>query len=148
MPSQYTNFGLRFSYPDDWSVVDEEKITWPRRVSVQSPESAYWELQVYPPDYSPMALTDQTLEIFREEYEDVDSTPVQEQIRDSQVVGYDLDFFCLDLMVTCRVRSFSLGGQTLLLISQAESREYEARQDVLDAITRSLASAPAGVGGI
>jgi hypothetical protein len=143
MHAEYSNFGIHFSYPSDWSIVDEEKSEWPRRVSVQSPDSAYCDLQVYPPDYSPGALTEQTLEIFRQEYEDLDVEPVFERVHKHEIVGYDLDFFCLDFMVTCRVRSFSLAGQTLLLICQAESREYEHQRGAFEAITRSwLPAAP------
>lgn len=138
MQAEYSNFGLTFRYPADWSIVDEEKTAWPRRVSVQSPDSAFWELQVYPSDYSPAELTADTLDAFCEEYDDVDSEPFSEQVQEHEIVGYDLDFFCLDLMVTCRVRSFSLAGRTLLLICQAESREFEDQHDVLEAITRSL----------
>ena len=138
MPREYSNFGVRFSYPEEWAIVDEEHSQWPRRVSVQSPNSGYWELQAYPSSFRPIDLSDQTLEAFREEYEDLDSEPVTEEILDHATTGYDLDFFCMDLLVTCQVRSFSLAGQTILLICQAESREFEMRRDVFEAITRSL----------
>ena len=75
---------------------------------------------------------------FQEEYEGVESEPVSEQIMDHAAIGYDLDFFCMDLVVTCQIRSLSLAGRTLLLICQAESEEFEARQMVFEAITRSL----------
>ena len=138
MLGQFNKFGIRFAYPEDWAIVDEEDSQWPRRVSVQSPNSGYWELQVYPPDFRPADLSDQTLEAFREEYDDLDSERVHEEIMDHPTMGYDLDFFCMDLLVTCQVRSFTLGGQTLLLICQAESREFETRREVFEAITRSL----------
>ncbi len=138
MQGEYSNFGVNFNYPDDWIVVDEDDSGWPRRVSVQSPNSGYWELQAYPPNFHPAELSDQTLEAFREEYEELDFEPVSEKILDHETTGYDLDFFCLDLLVTCQVRSFRLANQTILLICQAESREFEMRRDLFAAITRSL----------
>ena len=138
MEGKYSNFGVQFMYPEDWSVVDEQTTGWPRRVSVQSPNSGFWELQAYPPQFRPDDLVRRTLEAFQEEYEDVESEPVSEQILDHNTTGYNLDFFCLDLWVCCQVRSFSLGGQTLLLICQAESEEFETRREVFEAITRSL----------
>ncbi len=143
MQTEYRNFGIQFTYPEDWSLIDEDASGWPRRVSVQSPHTAYWELQIYPAEYSPVALTQKALDVFREEYADLDSQPVSESVDHHQIVGYDLDFLCLDFVVTCQVRSLSLGGQTLLLICQAESREYEEQREVFEAITRSLTSAEA-----
>jgi hypothetical protein len=138
MQGKYSKFGVTFLYPEDWSIVDEETNQWPRRVSVQSPNSGFWELQAYPPQYQPDDLARRTLEAFREEYEDVESEPVSEEIMDHAATGFDLDFFCLDLLVTCQVRSFILAGQTLLLIYQAESQEFETRCEVFEAMTRSL----------
>jgi hypothetical protein len=138
MQGNYSKFGIRFLYPEDWSIVDEQVDQWPRRVSVQSPNSGFWELQAYPPQFGPGDLAEQTLAAFQEEYEGVESEAVSEQIMDHAAIGYDLDFFCMDLVVTCQIRSFSLAGRTLLLISQAESEEFEARRMVFEAITRSL----------
>ncbi len=143
MPTEYHNFGIQFSYPDNWSLIDEDASGWPRRVSVQSPNTAYWELQIYPSEYSPVSLTQKALDVFREEYDDLDVQPVSETVDHHQIVGYDLDFLCLDFVVMCQVRSLSLGGQTLLLICQAESREYREEREVFEAITRSLKTAEA-----
>ncbi len=138
MQGEYSKFGVKFLYPEDWSVVDEEPNEWPRRVSVQSPNSGFWELQAYPARFQPDDLAQQTLQAFSEEYEGVESEPVSEPIMDHVATGYDLEFFCLDLLVTCQVRSFRLDGQTMLLICQAESEEFELRRDVFEAITLSL----------
>ncbi|MCL4204748.1 MAG: hypothetical protein KJ000_19905 [Pirellulaceae bacterium] len=138
MQGEYNNFGVHFRYPEDWSIVDEEVSEWPRRVSVQSPHSGFWELQAYPSRFLPDDLTQRTLEAFCEEYDDVESEAVSELIMDHPATGFDLDFFCMDLLVSCQVRSFTLAGQTLLLICQAESQEFETRQEVFEAITRSL----------
>jgi hypothetical protein len=125
-------------------LVEEEDQQWPRRVTVQSPESAFWELQAYPADTNPQRLADQALDAFRDEYEDVDYEIVSADLNDTQVVGYDLEFFCLDFLVTCQVRSFALGGQTLLLLCQAEGREFRQCQDEFESMSRSLFPAANG----
>jgi hypothetical protein len=138
MQGEYSKFGMMFLYPEDWLLVDEETNEWPRRVSVQSPNSGFWELQAYPAQFQPEDLAQQTLQAFSEEYEGVESELVSEPISDQMATGYNLEFFCLDLVVTCQVRSFRLGGQTILLICQAESEEFELRCEVFEAITLSL----------
>ena len=51
MPAVYQQFGVRFLYPENWSVLDEETDEWPRAVTLQSEETGFWTLQVYPPGF-------------------------------------------------------------------------------------------------
>jgi hypothetical protein len=138
MPAQYEKLGIRFLYPENWRIEDEDLDEWPRRVSVQSPGGGYWELHVYPSRISPADLSKQVVEAMREVYEDLESEPVTEQMWNVTAQGYDLDFFCLDLLVTSQVRSFYVGARTYVLIYQAENREFEQQRPVFAAITKSL----------
>jgi len=138
MFASYEKFGIRFLYPENWSVTDEQLEEWPRTVSVQSPNGAYWELQVYPSRISPTRLTRQVVTAMREVYSDIESKTVTEDLWNVTAKGYDLDFFCLDFLVTSRIRSFYLGSRTCLLTCQAESREFDRQERVFQAITKSL----------
>ena len=138
MIAHYEKSGIRFSYPENWSVVDEQLDQWPQGVSVQSPNGGYWELKVFPAAIEPDRLSDEALEAMRQEYSDLESEAVTEEMFGVTAVGYNLDFFCLDLLITSRIRSFSIGSHTLLLICQAESREFDRQRFVYDAITKSL----------
>lgn len=140
MSGAYENFGVEFLYPENWEIVDERLDEWPYRVSVQSPGSGYWELQVYPPDIEPSRLCEQVLQAMRQEYPDLESDSVTEYVYDVPAVGYDLTFFSLDLLVVSRLRALEVAGRTYLLICQAESREFERQGPVFDAITKSLLS--------
>ena len=62
----------------------------------------------------------------------------------AEAVGYDMDFCCLDFIITSRTRSFRLGNWTLLMLCQAENREFEQLEDVFHAITLSLFNRPNG----
>lgn len=138
MSASYENFGIRFLYPENWSVTDEQRDDWPRSVSVQSPSGAYWELQVYPSRMSPARLSKRVLEAMRQVYEDLEFKAVTEELGATHAKGYDLDFFCLDFLVTSRIRCFWVGSRTCLLTYQAESREFDWHQPVFAAITKSL----------
>ena len=63
---------------------------------------------------------------------------VEEEIEGTHSVGYDLLFYCLDFIVSAKVRSFSLDGRTYVLLSQAEDSEFERISPVFSAITTSL----------
>lgn len=138
MSASYENFGIRFLYPENWAVADEQLDEWPRSVSVQSPSGAFWELQVYPSRMSPARLTGQVLEAMKQVYGDIESKAVTEDLWNVTATGFDLDFFCLDFLVTSCVRCFRVGARTCLLTCQAESREFDRQQPVFAAMTKSL----------
>jgi hypothetical protein len=138
MSGQYQNFGVEFLYPENWDIVDEQLDKWPYRVSVQSPGSGYWELQVYPSRIDLGHLSGQVLQAMRQEYPDLESEVVTDDVYELPAVGYDLSFFCLDLLVTSKIRCLDVGSRTYLLIYQAESREFDRQELVFDAISKSL----------
>ena len=138
MSASYENFGIRFLYPDNWAVTDEQVDDWPRSVSVQSPSGAYWELQLYPSRMNPSRLTKEVLQAMKEVYADIESKAVSEDLWTVTATGYDLDFFCLDFLVTSRIRCFWVGSRTCLLTCQAESRVFDRQQPVFAAITKSF----------
>jgi len=138
MIAHYEQPGIRFAYPENWSVVDERLDQWPRGVSVQSPNGAYWDLKVFPSDIALNQLSAEAFGAMQQEYADIESEAVAEELFDVPAVGYNLDFFCLDLLITSRIRSLYAGGHTLLLIYQAESREFDRQRLVFEAITKSL----------
>jgi hypothetical protein len=140
MIAQYEKPGIRFAYPENWSVVDEQLDDWPHGVSVQSPGGAYWDLRVFPSRIGLGQVSEQALDAMQGEYAELESEPVSEELFDVPAVGYNLDFFCMDLLVTSQIRSFHVGNRTFLLICQAENRDFDALRLVFAAITKSLLS--------
>lgn len=141
MVAVYENFGIRLLYPENWTVHDEQLEAWPRSVSLQSPNGAYWELQVYPSQTSPSELIKQALTAMQQIYEDLEAETVSEDLWEVAARGYDMEFFCLDFLVTCRIRCFHAGIHTCLLTYQAESREFDRQHPIFNAITKSLLDA-------
>jgi hypothetical protein len=138
MTATYERQGVSFLYPENWNVADESDDGWPRTVSVESPEGGYWALHIYPPPFRPDDLCEQALAAMQAEYEGLEFDEISEEIFEHHAVGFDLSFFCLDFLVTCRIRSFRAGGHAILLISQAESREFDRQQPVYAALTKSF----------
>ena len=66
------------------------------------------------------------------------SVRVEEEIEGTHSVGYDLLFYCLDFIVSSRVRSFSFENRTFVLLWQAEDKEFDEISPVFSAITTSL----------
>jgi hypothetical protein len=141
MTACYEKLGIRFLYPENWKVADEQFDESPHSVSVESPDSGFWSLLVYDEEIDPRALLEQVLESMCEEYEGVESSLVSEQFDDVESLGYDMYFCCLDFIVNSRALAFRAGGKTLLMMWQAEDREFEQLEPVFRAITISLIQA-------
>ncbi|HVW36950.1 MAG TPA: hypothetical protein VHB99_06580, partial [Pirellulales bacterium] len=66
---------------------------------------------------------------------------VVETIAGQELLGWDMNFYCLDLTNTAQVRGFGTDEATYLIFCQADDREFEEVEPVFAAITRSLLSA-------
>src|SRR5690348_12517864 len=104
MPAVYESFGVRFLYPENWSISEEEIEEWPRTVTLQSPETSFWTLLVYPPDQVPRKIVEELIGSIREIYEDLEVLPTKESIGDTLLKGVDIAFFYLDLLVEAKIR--------------------------------------------
>ena len=140
MSAVYENFGLSFMYPENWQLSDEsgDVDAGPKTVTVNSPGGGFWTVHVYEPAVEPQHLADQFRLTMEGEYEGLESLPIAEEIGQATVTGYDMDFYCLDFVVTAQVRSLRVGKRTYVLSCQAETREFEKVSPVFQAMNYSL----------
>jgi hypothetical protein len=138
MPAVYENFGVRFLYPENWLITDEEGDAWPRTLTVQSPETGFWSLHLYPPNQKLKPVMDELVGAIQEEFGEVEVLPASENFADTATTGVDLAFFYLDLLVEAKIRCVRTPSATLIWLYQAESREFEATEPVFQAIAVSM----------
>ena len=137
MPACYKNLGVAFDYPENWIVREEETVAWPRQVSLQSSDTSFWMLQIHHQE-NPRELAALSLKTMKDEYEELEAEPVTERIEDVEVVGFDMDFYCLDFLIVAKTRSMELGNLSLLVMYQGEDRDFGRLEPVFHAITVSL----------
>ena len=138
MPATYERMGIRFDYPENWQVDEQEARNQQNAVTVYSPGGAFWSVSVESRDSDPQELTRAALAAMRQEYEELDAYEVSEQVEDKEMVGYDMNFYCLDLTNTAQVRSFRTWRATYVIICQAEDREVDEISPVFQAMKTSL----------
>ncbi len=138
MTATYENHGITFLYPENWKLTQEQCTERPYEVSVQSPGSGFWSVHVYEESSDPGELVAEALRSMRQEYENIDSEPVVTMIGHLDAAGYELNFYCLDFLVTARIIGFRNAGCTYLVLYQAESSEFEDLGRVFEALTISL----------
>lgn len=143
MPAVYENFGVRFLYPENWSITDEDESGWPQTVTVQSCDTGFWSLHVYPARHDTQAVVDELVAAIQAEFSDVEVLPAEETLGQTDTTGVDLAFFYLDLLVEAKIRSVRTPSATLVWLYQAESREFEAMEPVFQAMAVSMLQAQA-----
>ncbi len=138
MPAVFQQFGVRFLYPENWVVQDEESDQWPRTVTLQSEQTSFWSLYLYPPDHDARAAVTEVINSIRESYESLEVLPAKETVGDLETKGVDIAFFYLDLLVEARIRCLKTPSALVLWHAQAESREFDRMAPVFQAMATSL----------
>jgi len=141
MPATYDKMGIRFLYPDNWTLDEEEAVGGNGSVTVYSPGGAFWSIVVHPLESDPSELAAAALQALKTEYEHSEAEPASEQFGYRTISGYDMNFFYLDLTNTALIRSFRTETATCLVLCQAEDREFAELAPVFRAITTSLLAA-------
>lgn len=141
MPAVFDQLGIRFEYPDNWSV-EQQSLDFPsaesEQVSVSSPETAFWQLSKHPPNADLESLFDEALSALRSLYREMEVTPASDLVEDRDITGFDVNFYCLDFTNTSWLRGFQTPTATYLLLCQAEDRELERVGPVFRAMLASV----------
>jgi hypothetical protein len=139
MPALFDKLGLRFQYPENWQVDESDALQGDRAVTLVHPDGgAFWSVAVHPRESDPAELAQEAQQAMRQTYSDLDSEDVDEEVAGCRLVGYDLNFYCLDLTNTALIRAVRTPLGTLVILCQAEDREFAAVEKVFRALTVSL----------
>lgn len=139
MTALYDRHGIQFLYPENWEVSEEQASDWPRSVNVQSPSGAFWSITMYRSHDAPAGLVnEEVLRTMQQEYAELDAEPVTEELAGRETAGYDMNFYCLDLLISAGIRTCVIGAHTYLAMFQAEDREFQDMEEVFRAMTASV----------
>jgi hypothetical protein len=138
VPTEFKGMGISFLYPENWDLDEEETDGRYGSVSIYGPSGAFLSIGVHPPRIDPLALARGAVDGILEEYGDVDVEEAQQTIAGRELVGYDLNFFCMDLTSTAKVRCLRTSAATYSVFSQAEDGDFERLARVFEAVTASL----------
>ena len=138
MTGKYERSGVRFLYPENWEVAQDQSDKETRSVLVQAPSGAFWSVDLCIQAMNDHDLAEQVLDTMKQEYTDLESEAVTDQIGGQAATGYNMQFYCMDLVVTARVRAVRTSVGTLVLFYQAEDREFGQLEPVFRAISESM----------
>jgi hypothetical protein len=134
----FDRFGLAFDYPDNWSVDISDSGGRHAAVTVQSPEGAFWSVSGHAPGGDASELAAAVLGQMTDEYRELDSEAAEDEVAAHRLLGYDMNFYCLDLTNTAHVRTLETPAAIYLLFCQAEDRDWDRLAPVFAAMTASF----------
>lgn len=138
MPGTFEGFGIAFLYPDSWTIDSESEA---QSVSLESPEGAFFTVSKYADTAAADAAVEQAVSAMQQEYEEVEHEPVEKTLLGLHWRGSVLRFVYLDLIIASQLLALTHAGHTYLMQFQAEDRDHERMQSVLDAMLTSLCQA-------
>ncbi|MDA1016667.1 MAG: hypothetical protein O3A00_19690, partial [Planctomycetota bacterium] len=124
MNPQYDAHGLKFQYPADWTLDEqdrEEEVT----ISLTNGETSLWSVTLILSRVSPHDVIETALAAFRAEYGTIDEFVSQVELCDYPTVAIDIEFECLDLNNSAYLRAFRTGRYTVFVLYQATDDELE-----------------------
>lgn len=137
MREVYDRHGITFQFPDDWEVTEQEQED-ECLITVSGPGTSFWSVGLFRDRPHPDLVLQTALAAFQDEYPDLDSYEAEDEILHQTTTGVDLEFFCLELVNTARMRSFLARDFTVLILYQADDTELAMSQPIFDEMTRSL----------
>jgi hypothetical protein len=138
MQANFEKFGIRFQYPDNWTLEADDMLRGQGAVSVYSPGGGFWSVTVHDPEDDPGELIDAVVDAMRNTYEELDVEETLESIDGRSVPGCEMNFYCLDLTNTATARVIHSSRGNYVVLCQAEDREFAELKDVFAAMTASL----------
>jgi hypothetical protein len=137
MSAQFEDGGVRFQYPENWSLEREDTDTgW--TVSLQSPGTAFMMVCLREDLPTPAQMAEAALDALKEDYPELEADDCVDNFAGQPAIGHDIRFFSLDLTNTCWTRSFYSSGGTVLVLCQSSDIELEENEPILKAICKSL----------
>ena len=136
MPATFNKHGIRFQYPENWTLDESESSE--NSVTVYSPEGGFWNIVWRDVTVDPHELAVEALQTLNKEYSETESEPASETIAGREISGFDVSFYYVDLINTAVIRTFRTPSASYLVLYQAEDRDYRKVEPVFQAMTTSL----------
>ena len=137
MREVYDRHGITFQYPADWEVTEQEEGD-ECLITVSGPGTSFWSVGLFRDRPSPDLVLETALAAFKDEYPDLDAYVTDDELLSQPTLGYDIEFFCLELVNTARLRTFLAREFTVLVLSQADDTELEISDPLFAEMSGSL----------
>ena len=135
----FNELGISFEYPDDWELAKEvDEKNREVQISVYGPESSFWMISLFFVAIPPEDLLTQSVKVFQDEYEELDTYEVTTTLAGKECIGRDIEFVCSELINSAYLRVFQTELFTAFVLYQGTDQELASTLKDLEAISASL----------
>lgn len=138
MPATFNDFGLHFLYPDNWKVIQREEEEGNHGVTLELPSGGFFSIERERHGALDEELIEEVAATIESEYEDVEREELDPQLESQDERVIDFRFYYLDLLVVSRLILITIGESRYVVQFQAESRDFDANEQVLAAILKQI----------
>lgn len=137
MLQRFERDGITFNYEDSWKLEQEDSpSSW--TVLLQGPGTAFITLTLDTDMPTQDEVLQAVLDALKPDYPSLEVEPCVETVAGQLAMGQNIDFFALDLTITCTTRCFYSDRGTVLVLCQAADIDMEEAEPVFKAIRASL----------
>ncbi|MCG8650768.1 MAG: hypothetical protein MI861_13100 [Pirellulales bacterium] len=140
MPATFDAFGIRFLYPDNWSIADREEDEGTDGVTLELPTGGFFSVERDQQGMLDEELIEEVSNTIEEDYTEVEREEIVLEGASQGERAIDFRFYYLDLLIISRLVLITIDGARYLVQFQAESRDFDANERVLAAILQQLRS--------
>ncbi len=135
----FNEYGISFEYPDDWELSKEvDEPNGEIQVSVYGSDSSFWSISLFLVEITAEKLLERSLEVFKDEYEELDVYQVEAKVAGKKCLGHDIEFVCSELINSAYLRVFETEFFTAFILYQGMDQDLQESLKVLEAISESL----------
>jgi hypothetical protein len=138
MPATFESFGIKFLYPDNWTVADRDQSDGNEGVTLELPSGGFFTIERESVGQLIEELIAEIAESIGQDYGEVEREDVRLDDAPSDERAVDFRFYYLDLLITSRLVIVATDEATLVVQMQAESRDFDANEMVFAAILKQI----------
>jgi hypothetical protein len=138
MPATFESFGIKFLYPDNWTVADRGQSDGNEGVTLELPSGGFFTIERESVGQLIEELIEEIAESIGQDYGEVEREDVRLDDAPSDERAVDFRFYYLDLLITSRLVIVATDEATLVVQMQAESRDFDANEMVFAAILKQI----------
>lgn len=138
MPATFESFGIKFLYPENWTIADRGENEGQDGVTLELPCGGFFTIEREREGQLTEELIEEISQSIEQDYDEVeredlhlDGAPADEQ-------AVDFRFYYLDLLIISRLIIVNSGQQTYVVQMQAESRDFDENEPVFNALLKQI----------
>lgn len=138
MPATFESLGIKFLYPDNWTITDRSAEEGIDGVTFDLPAGGFFSLERARNLSSNDELIDAIQAGIAKEYGEVERTVVDVPGALAGELTVDFQFYYLDLIIISRLMIARINDLKFVIQMQAESRDFDANEMVFQAILKQI----------